>query len=127
VETIRLEADTEYVRIDVFTGEHLPGLSRSGRSEAVGTRPCREKWRTSAEKPQGIERARRLDVMLPEPVMTKTQAQDIPLDIVYEDRDVIVVNKPRGMVVHPSPGHSSGDPCQRAFGPLRRQPVRHRR
>ena len=43
-----------------------------------------------------------------EPAPTGTPAQDIPLDIVYEDEDVIVVNKPRGMVVHPAPGHSDG-------------------
>lgn len=43
-----------------------------------------------------------------EPVKTDTPAQDIPLDVVYEDDDVIVVNKPRGLVVHPAPGHPDG-------------------
>lgn len=47
-------------------------------------------------------------VKLPEPEPTELIAQDIPLDIVYEDEDVIVVNKPRGMVVHPAPGHPDG-------------------
>ena len=36
------------------------------------------------------------------------EAQDIPLDVVYEDADIIVINKPRGMVVHPAPGHPDG-------------------
>ena len=36
------------------------------------------------------------------------QPQDIPLDVAYEDSDLIVVNKPRGMVVHPAPGHTDG-------------------
>jgi len=45
---------------------------------------------------------------VPEPEELNLQPEDIPLDIVYEDSDVIVVNKPRGMVVHPAPGHYSG-------------------
>ena len=47
-------------------------------------------------------------VVLPEPVQAAAEAQDIPLDVVYEDDDVIVVNKPRGLVVHPAPGHPDG-------------------
>jgi len=50
----------------------------------------------------------RFRVILPEPAETALTAQDIPLDVVYEDRDVIVVNKPRGLVVHPAPGHPDG-------------------
>ena len=45
---------------------------------------------------------------LPEPEVLEYEAEDIPLDIVYEDDDVAVVNKPQGMVVHPSVGHTSG-------------------
>ncbi|MCD5322611.1 MULTISPECIES: RluA family pseudouridine synthase [Pontibacillus] len=45
---------------------------------------------------------------VPEPEPMEVLAEDIPLDIVYEDQDVIVVNKPKGMVVHPSAGHNSG-------------------
>ncbi len=47
-------------------------------------------------------------VSLPEAEECTAEAEDIPLDIVYEDSDVIVVNKPRGMVVHPAPGHEHG-------------------
>ncbi|NIK68475.1 RluA family pseudouridine synthase [Paenibacillus sp. BK720] len=47
-------------------------------------------------------------IRVPEPEDAAIEAEDIPLDIVYEDADVIVINKPRGMVVHPAPGHSSG-------------------
>jgi len=49
-----------------------------------------------------------LTVEIPEAEETELTAQDIPLDVVYEDEDVIVVNKPAGMVVHPAPGHSDG-------------------
>ena len=47
-------------------------------------------------------------VKIPVPEELKIEAEDIPLDIVYEDEDVILINKPKGMVVHPSPGHYSG-------------------
>ena len=47
-------------------------------------------------------------VTIPEPLILKAEAEDIPLNIVYEDSDVIVVNKPQGMVVHPAPGNYSG-------------------
>lgn len=50
----------------------------------------------------------RIEVVFPEPEPLEAYPEDIPLDIAYEDSDVIVVNKPRGMVVHPAAGHSSG-------------------
>ncbi len=49
-----------------------------------------------------------IDVTMPEPEPSEMLAENIPLDILYEDDDVIVVNKPAGMVVHPSPGHYTG-------------------
>ncbi|MDE5413038.1 RluA family pseudouridine synthase [Alkalihalobacterium chitinilyticum] len=50
----------------------------------------------------------RLELEIPEPELLEVEPEPINLDIVYEDEDVIVVNKPRGMVVHPAPGHYSG-------------------
>ncbi|MBE6047522.1 MAG: RluA family pseudouridine synthase [Clostridium sp.] len=47
-------------------------------------------------------------VTIPEPLMLKAEAEDIPINIIYEDSDVIVVNKPQGMVVHPAPGNYTG-------------------
>jgi 23S rRNA pseudouridine1911/1915/1917 synthase len=49
-----------------------------------------------------------IQLRIPEPVDLEIRPEDIPLDIYYEDSDLIVVNKPRGMVVHPAPGHYSG-------------------
>lgn len=49
-----------------------------------------------------------VEIELPEPEMCEAQPEDIPLDVIYEDDDVIVVNKPSGMVVHPAPGHTTG-------------------
>ena len=47
-------------------------------------------------------------MQLPEPEPLELQPENIPLDIVYEDDDLLVVNKPKGMVVHPAPGHATG-------------------
>ncbi|MEE1304558.1 MAG: RluA family pseudouridine synthase [Agathobacter sp.] len=49
-----------------------------------------------------------IDVVIPEAIETKIIPEDIPLDILYEDEDVLIVNKPKDMVVHPSAGHYSG-------------------
>ena len=47
-------------------------------------------------------------VMLPEPELLEIRSEAIPLDVIFEDEDVVVVNKSRGMVVHPAPGHYTG-------------------
>ncbi|MCR8845726.1 RluA family pseudouridine synthase [Paenibacillus sp. SC116] len=49
-----------------------------------------------------------VELAMPEPESVDIVAEDIPLDVYYEDSDVIVINKPRGLVVHPAPGHTSG-------------------
>jgi 23S rRNA pseudouridine1911/1915/1917 synthase len=62
----------------------------------------------AVKKNYRVSAGEEFSVVLPEPEETELVAQDIPLDVVYEDGDVIVVNKPRGMVVHPAPGHPDG-------------------
>ncbi|MDK2941487.1 MAG: rRNA synthase [Acetobacterium sp.] len=55
-----------------------------------------------------VKSGENITLTIPDPVPCHMEAQDIPLDIIYEDDDVIIVNKPQGMVVHPAPGNSSG-------------------
>lgn len=50
----------------------------------------------------------KIEIVFPEPESSEAEPEDIPLDIIYEDGDIIVVNKPKGMVVHPAPGNYSG-------------------
>ncbi len=98
---------TESGRADAVIARAMPELSRSfvqklleeGRVTCRG-RPVKKSLRLSA----GEE----LTLLIPEPEELSIAAEDIPLDIVYEDSDVIVVNKPKGMVVHPAPGHADG-------------------
>ena len=102
---ITVEADGE--RADALLAQALQGYTRSacqrlleqGLVTADGT-PIRKNHR--------VAKGQRLLVTLPDIAETELVAEDIPLDVVYEDEDVIVVNKPRGLVVHPAPGHAGG-------------------
>ena len=99
--------EEETLRLDVLLSRRVEGLTRSavqrlleeGKVSLQG-RPLKKNHRLRA----GEE----LELCLPDPVPTDARPQDIPLDIVYEDADVAVVNKPRGMVVHPAPGNPDG-------------------
>ena len=61
-----------------------------------------------ADKKQKLKKGDKIEISLLPPVEYSAQPQDIPLDIVYEDDDLLVVNKPKGMVVHPAAGNESG-------------------
>ena len=104
-----LTATTEEAgaRIDSYLSVHLDGVTRSAAQRLLegGFVTCDGKALAKNYRLRGDET---LCVTLPEVKETEVTAQDIPLDVVYEDEDVIVVNKPVGMVVHPAPGHSDG-------------------
>ena len=60
------------------------------------------------DKKSALRTGDEVEILLPPPVPAEAMPEDIPLDVVYEDEDVIVINKPKGMVVHPAPGHEHG-------------------
>ena len=107
MENLTLKAVQDGVRIDVFLSENISELSRSAAQKLIEN-GCVTLNGTPVKKNHKVSAGQEFSVSLPDPQPTDVQAQDIPLDIVYEDNDVIVVNKPRGMVVHPAPGHSDG-------------------
>ncbi len=94
-------------RLDVFLARELPDTTRSAAARLLeeGRVTCGGRALAKKDRLSGGET---LTVSLPEPVETAVTAQNIPLDVVYEDTDVIVVNKPKGLVVHPAPGHPDG-------------------
>ncbi len=98
--------DAQGERCDFFVAS-LSGLSRTAVS-----RLCEQGnvfvMGKAAKKNQKLSSGQELLVILPEPEETELIPQNIPLDIIYEDGDLIVINKPRGMVVHPAPGHPDG-------------------
>lgn len=102
-----LLSNTAGERIDVLLSREIPNLSRSAAQKLCDSGlvtkngiPVKKNYRTAANDI--------FSVQLPEPTAIDVQPENIPLDIVFEDDDVIVVNKPKGLVVHPAAGHWSG-------------------
>lgn len=94
-------------RLDKLISEQLPELTRSAVQHlmqdgcvTIAGKPVKKNTKASAGDVITVE--------LPEPREVEIEPENIPLDIVYEDEDIIVVNKPKGMVVHPAPGNWSG-------------------
>ena len=107
MKTVALECENGGERLDVFLASNIPDLSRSAAAKLIisGSVTLREKPLSKNHKTSAGEI---YTVIQEEPEDPVAVPQDIPLNIVFEDADVIVVNKPRGMVVHPAPGHSDG-------------------
>lgn len=103
--TIRCE--TPDLRLDSFLAENLPELSRSGAQKLMESGDVLVNGK-AVKKNYKTRMGDEIEVSLPEPQEVDIQPEDIPLDIRYEDDDVIVINKPKGLVVHPAPGHWSG-------------------
>lgn len=94
-------------RIDRYLKEELQHLSRSYIQKLlkegyirVNQKPVKQNYRLSFDDV--------IELTIPELKELEITAEDIPLDILYEDSDLIIINKPKGMVVHPAPGHYTG-------------------
>lgn len=95
------------MRLDKYLAQELPDCSRSYIQKlleqaqiTVNFRPAKSNYK--------LQISDCIRVSIPEPEELQIEPEDIPLEIVYEDADILVVNKPKGMVVHPAPGHTSG-------------------
>ena len=95
-------------RLDSFIGYNADELSRSYAVKLIDQGLVLVNNRPASSKKQSLKSGDIIIIELPEPEALDVKAEDIPLDIVYEDDDVAVINKPRGMVVHPGPGNYSG-------------------
>ena len=102
-----IEEDKVGKRLDVFVSETCENMSRSfaqgiieKEQVKVNDKVKKSKYKLKLKDEISIEKS--------EPVELQVEAEDIPLDIVYEDSDIIVVNKPQNMVVHPAPGNYNG-------------------
>lgn len=94
-------------RLDAFLSENIEGQSRSYLQKLIeqGAVLINGKSTKSNYK---LRLQDRIEVQIPDPVPLEVTAEDIALDIVYEDEDVVVINKPQGMVVHPAHGNYTG-------------------
>ena len=99
------ESDTPQ-RIDVFVGL-LAGVSRSRAAELLESGKVKVNG-TLATKKTKLKNGDTVSVEVPDPIVYYVTPENIPLDIVFEDNDILVVNKPKGMVVHPAAGNYSG-------------------
>ena len=102
-----ISAEESGERIDALLARTIEGLSRSQAQRLLET-GCVLLRGAAVRKNYKCAAGDTFAVTLPPPTDLPLVAQDLPLDVVYEDADVIVVNKPRGMVVHPAPGHPDG-------------------
>ncbi len=84
-------------KIDSYTRSYFTGLISDGKVTVNG--------KTITKAGYKVAPGDEITVDIPEPLSDETVAQDIPLDILYEDDDLIIINKPQGMVVHPGAGH----------------------
>jgi 23S rRNA pseudouridine1911/1915/1917 synthase len=101
---IEAEEDMEGERIDKLLAALLPEHSRSYLQKLIADGSVLVE--SKAVKPSyRISFGENIEVILPPAAQLSVEPQDIPLDILYEDEDVLVINKPKGMVVHPAPGH----------------------
>ena len=93
-------------RIDVFVAEKT-ALSRSFVAKLIGDGLITVDGK-AASKNTKLKAGNYVEVTVPDPVSDKAEPENIPLDIIYEDEWLLVVNKPKGMVVHPAAGNESG-------------------
>ncbi|NLB33433.1 MAG: RluA family pseudouridine synthase [Tissierellia bacterium] len=104
---IILVSDEENQRIDVFISQKLNDISRNSvqkliidKNITVNEKEIKANYKVKIKD--------KIKIIIPPPEMLDVEAENIPLDIVYEDDDLALVNKPQGIVVHPAPGHYSG-------------------
>jgi len=107
MEEIKLIADTKDLRIDSWISEKLPEHSRTYIKKLIDN----EAVLVNGKKVKSNYKLKLNDEVLihvPDPVKLDVEAEKIDMDIVYEDKDILVINKPKGMVVHPAAGNYSG-------------------
>lgn len=94
-------------RLDKYLGKAVEGLTRSAAEKLIlsGNVTCKGKLLSKKEL---LKEGQTLSLFIPDPEPLDVKAENIPLEIIYEDDDLLVVNKPKGMVVHPAPGNYDG-------------------
>lgn len=105
--TLTAAAENKGERIDKFISDSADDISRSYAAKLCADGLVLVNGK-AADKNLKLKGTETIEVSLPEPETIELKPENIPLEIVYEDNDVIVINKPAGMVVHPAPGNENG-------------------
>ena len=103
-----VEEEQNGKRVDQFITEQLPSFSRTKIGKLVKEGALLINNKPINENAKKIVTGDQIQLEVPEPIVTDTVAQDIKLNIIFEDKDLLVVNKPIGMVVHPGAGNMNG-------------------
>ncbi len=105
---LHFQEQDEGLRLDKAVIKHLPHLSRTRVQSLIQNGNISLDNKRTCSVSQKVKPGQTLEISIPESVDAKPEAQAIPLNICYEDEDVIVINKPAGLVVHPAPGNLDG-------------------
>jgi 23S rRNA pseudouridine1911/1915/1917 synthase len=100
-------ADTAGARLDKLVAENCPGLSRTHAQELIAAGAVTVNGKT-AKSSLKLNAGDKVEVTIPPEASTELAGEDIPLKIIYEDADLLVIDKPAGLAVHPAPGNASG-------------------
>ena len=103
-----INEEQKSTRIDLVLSLQLQEVSRSFVQKLLEKGAVTVNGKVCDSKKYKVNEGDEIEITIPEPEELKIEAENIPLDIVYEDDDVLVVNKPRGMVVHPAVGNENG-------------------
>ncbi len=107
IKKIQVKAINEKIRLDAYISKEIEDLSRSMIQKLLEEDKINVNGKI--EKPSyKVQEGDIIEVTIEEPKEVKIEAQDIPLDIIYEDNDILVVNKQKGLVVHPANGNPDG-------------------
>lgn len=96
----------EGARLDRALGELFPEFSRSFLARLIENGSVRIDGKPAAQPSQRVEAGQEIIIDLPPPAPSTVEAQELPLDVLFEDADLAVINKPAGLVVHPAAGHA---------------------
>jgi 23S rRNA pseudouridine1911/1915/1917 synthase len=106
--TLQPNKEDAGTRLDAWLAANLEDITRSAAARLLEEGRVTLVGGKSPAKNYKVTGSETIEVCLPDPAPVDVAPQEIPLDVVYEDGDVIVVNKPKGLVVHPAPGHPDG-------------------
>lgn len=106
--SICLLVDEDGVRLDRYLANHAAGPSRSYLQRLIEQGLVEVDGRKESAASYRLREGQRVVLRVPAPIPAQVVAEQLPLDVLYEDEDLLVVNKEQGMVVHPAPGHQSG-------------------
>lgn len=105
---ILIEPESEGERIDAFIASYIEGMTRSFIQKLIKDEVITIEGRSGVNKNYRLKSGDIVHITVPEAKSSEVLPEPIPLKIVYEDDDVLVVDKEKGMVVHPAPGNESG-------------------